>query len=204
MTHAARILAFLALPLALLACGFEPMYGERAKSSASGSKALAGVAVEPMPGRVGQIFHTALEDQLNPGGSIASPAFKLKATITYVNIPVGVGRDGTVDRFNVNFNSQYLLTRIADNTPVTSGSITYSTSYNNLANSYYSTYVAEQDSHKRGAQALAELYRQRLMTYLDAGAPKAESVTQPKVEAPVTPEMLLRQQQGTTINLPQQ
>ena len=201
MNRAARLIALLILPLALASCGFEPMYGDRAnKSSGSGSQALAGVTVAPIPGRIGQVFKTSLEDLINPAGPQGPASFRLQATINHIIVPISVARDGTVSRFNVNFTSEYALIRIKDDTPVTSGTLTYVTSYNNLANSYYSTYIAEQDALKRGTTSLAELYRQRLAVYLDAGAPKSDDITMPSSKNPITPDTLLQQKQGATIN----
>lgn len=202
MNRAARLLALLVLPLALASCGFEPMYGQRAeKNSGSGSKAMAGVTVAPIGGRVGQIFKTSLEDLLNPAGPQGAPQFRLQANISHIIVPISVARDGTVSRFNINFTSEYALIRIADDKPVTSGTLSYVTSYNNLANSYYSTYIAEQDALKRGTAAMAELYRQRLALYLDRGAPEATEIAMPTGKnKPITPDTLLQQKQGATIN----
>ncbi|NCY25846.1 MAG: hypothetical protein EBX37_13665 [Alphaproteobacteria bacterium] len=201
MKPALRLLLLAVLPLVLASCGFEPMYGKRATaSSGSGSHAMAGVAIAPLPGRIGQIFKTSLEDLLNPSGAQANPSYRLKATLNHIIVPVSVARDGTVSRFNINFTSEYVLLRTADDHPVTSGTLTYVTSYNNLANSYYSTYIAEQDAMKRGTAALAELYRQRLAVYLDAGAPQSKEIVMPSGKTPITPDTLLQQKQGATIN----
>lgn len=190
------------LPFLLCACGFEPMYAKPSDAQkGSASQVHAGVVVDPLPGRAGQIFKSSLEDLLNPDGTVTDAAYRLKASLKHVSIPISSARDGTVSRFNINFASQYVLYRRSDNQPVTSGTINYVTSYNNLANSYYSTYIAEQDALKRGTSALSELYRQRLAMYLDAGAPQSPNIVMPDDRPLLAPDEMLRQQQGNTINL---
>jgi LPS-assembly lipoprotein len=190
----------LCLSLSLAACGFHPLYGAAA-TAAPESELLAGVSIDTIPGRLGQLFKSTLEDRLHPSGAIPpSPDYRLSVKLDHVNIPISVARDGTVSRYNIHFNSEYVLYRTRDQQPVTSGRLSYITSYNNLTNVYFSTYVSEQDAQKRGVVALAELYRQRLATYLDKGAPQ-EPVRPLSPDSPLAPDSLLRQKQGTTINL---
>lgn len=196
-----RTIAVILLPLWLAGCGFHPLYG---KTSASpDSRLLAGVKIDTIPGRLGQIFKSDLEDKLNPSGVTPSnPGYRLMVKLDHINIPISVARDGTVSRYNINFTSEYVLFRTADQKPVTSGKIGTITSYNNLTNVYFSTYVSEQDALKRGTIALAELYRARLATYLESGAPVADHIDMPgKGESVISPDSLLRQEQGTTINM---
>lgn len=190
------------LPLWLAGCGFQPLYGKH-NTSAPDSKLLAGVKIDTIPGQLGMIFKNQLEDKLNPsGGMPAKPAYRLAVRMDHINVPISVARDGTVSRYNINFNSDYVLYRTADDKPVTSGSLSYITSYNNLTNVYFSTYVSEQDALKRGTTQLAELYRERLATYLDNGAPQDAVIKLPAKNSPIAPDSLLRQQQGNTLNLP--
>jgi LPS-assembly lipoprotein len=197
------LLFALLLPVALSACGFQPVYGTP-KGTTPDSRLNAGVKIEPIPGKLGQIFKNHLEDQLSPAGGIpASPAYRLVVKMDYVTVPISVARDGTVSRYNINFNSDYVLYRNADDKPITSGSIGYLTSYNNLTNIYFSTYQSQDDALKRGTLSLAVLYRQRIISYLDEGAPVAPVIHLPGKKDPIPADSLLRQQQGTSINLPQ-
>lgn len=150
--------------LQLSACGFQPMYGHS-------ELGIAGVTVETSSGdrRLNQIFSAALEDKLNPSGRIpASPQYRLAADLTSSITGLGVSRDGTASRYNVNLISTYQLYKIGEDKPVASGSLRHVSSYNNLPNQYYSTYVSEQDAMRRGVAELAELFRQRLAPYLAA------------------------------------
>jgi LPS-assembly lipoprotein len=159
--------------LTLSGCGFQPLYAKKPKEDVS--KIFAGVKIDSIPGRSGQELKAALEDHLNPGGAIPQkPTYRLSLTLVNSTVPIGVARDGTVSRFNIYVTSHYTLYRIADDKAVTSGDLSYVNSYNNLANEYYSTYISEQDAIKRNVTEIAQLYRQRLSTYLDAGAPEED------------------------------
>ena len=168
----------LVMPLLLSACGFQPLYAK--KSSTDVSKVFAGVKVDSVSGRSGQIFRSELEDKLNPHGDIpAKPLFRLAATLNNNVVPIGVARDNTVTRYNVYLSSHYILYRIADDKAITSGDITFTNSYGNLTNAYFSTYVSADDAMKRGIVELSELYRLRLAAYLEEGAPEQKIKAEP-------------------------
>jgi hypothetical protein len=130
---------------------------------------VAGVKVEAsaQDRRLGQQFRADLEDKLNPGGAVPSSAkYRLVASLSSASTAIGVARDGTVSRYNVNLTSNYELYRVGETKPVTKGSLRHVSSYNNLVNQYYSTYISEQDAINRGITELSELFRQRLSPYL--------------------------------------
>ena len=169
----------LLLPLLLCSCGFQPLYGKKTDAD-DVSRVFAGVTIDPMPGRSGQLLKTHLEDQLNPKGAIPPhPAYRLSVLFRSSVVPIGVARDGTVSRYNVYLTSQYVLYRNSDGKAITSGDIGYVDSYNNLTNAYFSTYVSEEDAYKNGINQLAELYRGRLSSYLSEGAPVQDNVKIP-------------------------
>ncbi|MFW0777752.1 MAG: hypothetical protein ACN2B6_08555 [Rickettsiales bacterium] len=151
------------LLLSLCACGFKPMYGKQ------GNNNFSGVLVEASSEtrKVARQLQFDLEDKLNPSGRVpANPTYRLVASVRSTTSSIGVARDGTVSRYNINLISDYTLYKIGQKEPVTSGQLRHVSSYNNLVNQYYSTYVSEQDAMKRGLTGLAELYRQRLSSYL--------------------------------------
>lgn len=183
------------LPFLLAACGFEPMY---AKQSGKQNALLAGVRVEGAPpGRLGQQFRIALEDQLNPEGVMpVDPLYRIQVTFDHTEAAIDTARDGTVSRYNVYLNSNYKLYRISDGVLMTSGSLRHVSSYNNITNEYFSTYVAQEDALERGIVELGKLYRQRLAVYLtqNGGNPKPQvnavpDAPPPPVPVPLTPGM---------------
>jgi LPS-assembly lipoprotein len=172
--------------LALSGCGFQPLYGT--KPAKEENTLLAGVTVDPIPERLGQQFRINLEDQLNPGGAVpANSRYRLSAALRISEAGIGVARDGTVSRYNVYLDSDYTLTRIADGQKMISGQLRQVSSYNNITNEYYSTYVAKEDAYKRGVEALAQLYRQRLMAYLSENNGNPSPREQPTTPVPQLP-----------------
>lgn len=152
------------LLLSVSACGFQPLYG---KGGSTQNTLLAGVKIDPIPNRIGQEFRITLEGDLNPGGTVpANPSYRLHATLGISEGAVNVARDGTISRYNVNMESAYKLYRVSDNSLVTSGALRHVSSYNNITNQYFSTYVAQEDASRRGIKELSEMYRQRLAAYL--------------------------------------
>lgn len=159
-------LLLLIFPLLLTACGFEPLYGKQQGGDAADAL-LSGVKVDPIPDRLGQQFRINLEDQLNPKGIIPPhPRYRLQATLVHTEAGIGVARDGTVSRYNVYLDSAYTLYRTSDGKEMTSGNLRHVSSYNNIINEYFSTYISQEDALKRGIAELSQLYRQRLAAYL--------------------------------------
>lgn len=152
----------------LMACGFQPMYGQQ--KSQEENPLLAGVRVDPVNAqnpRMAQMMRVGLEDRLNPGGVVpADAAYRLSVSLSHNEGAIATARDGTVSRYNVYLNSTYKLYRIADGKPVASGKLYNVSGYNNITNQYYATYVAGEDAIRRGITELTELYRQRLGAYL--------------------------------------
>lgn len=143
------------------------MYGAKkgAPEASIAGVQVAGIQAEDR--RLSQQLRADLEDKLNPSGAVpAHPSYSLSLTLKSSAAAIGVARDGTVSRYNVYLDSEYILTRLADNKEMTKGNLRHVSSYNNLSNQYFSTYVAEQDALKRGLTELSELYRQRLSPFL--------------------------------------
>lgn len=195
----------LASCLIIAACGFRPMYAESAKSDATPSTIFAGVRIDPIPGggRMGQQFRINLEDRLNPGGTVPpNPAYRLSATLRSRPQAIGIARDGTVSRYNVYLDSEYALYRLADGEKITSGKVRHVSSYNNLTNIYFSTYISEQDAIRRGVEELSEIYRARLGAYLDEGAPHRQTVKELPAPDPIPSPHPFEEGEATALPLP--
>lgn len=170
-------------------CGFEPLYGRKGEAAPA---TLGGVSVDHIGGgRMSQQFKAELEDHLNPRGVIpANPAYRLSVTLSSAASAIGVARDGTVSRYNVNLVSGYVLVRIADGKQVVSGSLNHVGSYNNVTDAYFSTYIAEQKATKEGLKELAELYRHRLAAYLVAPETFPDPEKEPEADPLLQPEVI--------------
>lgn len=178
--------------LLISACGFQPVYSKNSTDSAQ-SLIRAGVKVSASAGgaislsanesidnsaysNMSRQFSNNLEDLI---GTSSDPEYKIDVSITQSSSGVGVAKDGTASRYNLVINSSYKLSRISDNKVIDSGSISNFTSYNNPNNQYFSTYVSEQDARKRGIKELAELYRQRLIAFVEKPKPSASPLSTP-------------------------
>ncbi|MFO0388108.1 MAG: LPS assembly lipoprotein LptE [Alphaproteobacteria bacterium] len=161
----------------LTACGFQPMYG---KNTGGKSTALAGVYIEKVSGegRMAQQFRTDLEDKLNPGGKVpANPAYSLNVSLSSTESAIGVAKDGTISRYNLSLDSNYSLKEYGTDKVIANGTLRQVSSYNNLTNAYFSTYVSKEDAIKRGVTELSENYRQRLAPYLNGQRPPVKELS---------------------------
>lgn len=157
------------LLLLTASCGFQPVHGT-ASALPANSPITMGITIvasantnnDNKTNSMARQFSYNLEDILP---STKNPAYRLEVALNESVTGLGVARDGTASRYNLNLNSTYSLIRISDNKQVDNGTIGNVTSYNNPSNQYFSTFVSEQDARKRGVKELAELYRQRLISF---------------------------------------
>lgn len=157
----------LALCLLQAACGFEPALAIKRADGTPAGREAASVAVDPIRGREGQQFQAALEDRLNPGGTLSgAPKYHLKAGLQSSVSPIAVSPDGTASRYNVYLTVTYRLLRAADDQELAKGSLKRVASYNNISNAFYSTYISERDATSRAVVELAEDMRLRILAAL--------------------------------------
>jgi len=144
------------------------MYGDAALSG--GAAPMRGnIAIDPIPGggHEGQIFKIALEDRFNPEGRDTTNAgYHLATTLKKTLIPAVVKSDGTIQRYEVHFDSNFQLYRAGVAKPVFTGLLRRSGSYNAAVNANFATYEAEQDMIERTLQEMAEDYVFRISGYL--------------------------------------
>ena len=184
---------YLSLILASLifvsACGFTPMASTTTKSAAgqSLSTELASVDIRANANHdqrlLSQQFRIALEDLINPGQLHGTQKYyALRVHLTPLTSPGFIAPDGTAQRFLVNLRSTYELIDLRNNNTIERGSLNRNSSYSNLPNSFFSTYVAEQDTLKRLTQQLAEEYHLKLASLITSPpeTPSNESFEPPE------------------------
>jgi LPS-assembly lipoprotein len=171
----------------LSACGFQPMYGDQALTS-GGTPLRGNITIAPMVGHEGQIFKTALEDRFNPEGLDTHNAeYHLSIALTKTIIPAVIKSDGTIQRYDMRFDSDFKLTKSGHIMPIYTGKIRRTGSYNAATNANFATYEAEQDIIQRTLQEMAEDYVLRISGYIAVHANdklKDDTVT----PAPAKPE----------------
>ncbi len=126
------------------------------------------MAVDPVPGRVGQVFRNRLEDNLNPNASAAPKQYRLSVSLATISTPGIVDTTGAILRYTLRMDSHYTLIRNSDGKIIHTGDIRRTASYNNVPNAYFSTYVSQEDTTTRLAESLAEEYRMRLASILSS------------------------------------
>lgn len=155
---------FLVLCLALTACGFEPLYGDREQTAAA-EDLLELVDVPPIADRVGQLVRIELTNRLTPTQPAPPALYTLPVLVTESRVSLAVRKDSSATRANLTINASFELYRISDGVRLTSGTIRSVNSYD-VVDSDYATLVAESDARRRGAKDTADQIVDRLAIYL--------------------------------------
>lgn len=186
MKHASPYYLIILSSLLLSACGFRPLASvdTRQADNAIISHELASVDIQThIAGNqrlLKQRFQTKLEDLINPGELTRNDhRYLLQVNLIHTVSPGFINPDGTAQRLLIDLRSNFTLTRKADNKVIERGTLRRSSSYSNPPNSFFSTYVAEQDTLKRLAEQLAEEYRLKLSSVLTR-PPEEPSPEQPQ------------------------
>jgi len=182
--------------LFLSACGFSPLHSEayRAQQTVdlSSIRVLAvGSATENvysvannMDRRYSELLTAEIESQVNPTSIAAEKLFTLAITFNEVDAASFVKPDGTASRGDLNYTSNYTITRLRDSKAVASGTIARVSTYNTSPSADYASYVSIEDARKRGILELAQDYKLRLAALL----PKLNDPDAATIKAP-EPEM---------------
>lgn len=115
--------SLLALPLALAACGFSPVYG----TGGTGSQLRGQVLVQEPSTQAGFLLTRHLETRL--GRSAGSQRYALDLSITTEEDGLAVNTAGDITRFNLVGRVEYALRNTTAGTIVTSGRVENFTAY---------------------------------------------------------------------------
>lgn len=151
----------LLIPLALAACGFEPVYGPGGTASGLRGKVL----VDAPDTRETYLLTRNLEERL---GRTASPVYGLSVAPSLTNQGQAVTAAGDITRFSLVGKARYQLRRLSDGLIVTSGEVDNFTGYS-ATGSTVETLAAETDARERLMAILADQITTRLYV-LDLGA----------------------------------
>jgi hypothetical protein len=157
---------FLLFVLSLLqACGFEAVHGEHQAERFGNS--FPAIAIEVPRGRDEQILKTALENRLDPGAhkSAAYPEYRISLSLTTLSQPVVVSGNATVQRYNMEANTSFNLTRVADGKEVLTGQARRFGSYS-ASRDFFADYTASQDATHRAIEELAADISMRVHSFL--------------------------------------
>lgn len=170
-TNGITALTLLAAAILLSACGFRPLYGERAHS-ASAVQHMAAIEIAPIPDRVGQELQNQLRIRLNPRGAPANTKYRLLTRLSEVRTDLAIRDDASATLANLQLIANYTLQDAATNAVLYSGQSRFTASYN-LVRSQFANLVAEDDARSRAVEAISDDMRIRLGIYFDRQAKAA-------------------------------
>lgn len=176
MSSISSFKTLLLLPLLLLAsCGFEPIHAqpgqETPRSVAKINPIFSSTYVKVVPERrVGQILRQELETQLWGDDKPSAARYTLSVTLEDKSVPAVITRENTIARYRITLMAKYSLLRLDTGQQIAMGSVSLPASYN-IANSEFSTYMAERDLREREARELAHMIAMRLSATLSQGKP---------------------------------
>lgn len=166
MKKGAAILLIAGIATGVAACGFQPLYGERAGGVRTDAE-LARIQVVPVEdGRTGHDVYSALIDRLSPSGEPANPDYQLRVSLREEREGVAIERDASITRYNYLLQARYRLVDMRSGNVVHEGQSRSIASYN-VVDSQFSTLVAQRDAQERAATELSEDIKLRLAIFFD-------------------------------------
>lgn len=148
--------SLLALPLALAACGFTPVYGV----DGTGTKLRGQVLVKEPTNQAGYLITRHLETRL--GRSSSAARYGLDLVISLEEDALAIDDSGDTDRFHIIGIAEYSLRDNTTGVVVTSGQVENFTGFSTTGNTV-ATLAAERDAVERlmvilGDQITARLF----------------------------------------------
>lgn len=154
--------SLLFLPLALAACGFEPVYGPGGSAAV-----LRGRVLVDAPDDVDSYrLVRELESRL---GRAQAPQYRLSIALVTANEGQGVTATGDITRYSIVGEAEYVLRRISDDEVVASGSVGNFTGYS-ATGSTVETLATERDARNRLLTILADQITAQLYSSPGLGA----------------------------------
>ncbi len=158
----------------LAACGFSPIYGHH-ESSPAVEAALSNVFIESIDGKDGQFLRNKLIDRLYFHGRPAEPTAFLTITLSSIEVGLGVQKDATTSRSQLDMNATYTLKDREKKTLFT-GSAHSVASYSRLT-AQFGTLATQRDAYERALNEIGEQIAGRLSLYY--AEKKRPSATKP-------------------------
>ncbi|KIN63125.1 Lipoprotein [Sulfitobacter noctilucicola] len=146
--------SLLLAPLALVACGFEPVYGP----GGTGTLLQNRVLVDAPGSQDSYLLTREIEERL---GRSNEPAYALSLDLRLSTAQLAIDREGDTGRFNRVANINYSLRDVATGQIVTSGSVENFVGYS-ATGTTVETLAGELDAQKRLMVIMAEQIVSRL------------------------------------------
>ncbi|WP_088311171.1 LPS assembly lipoprotein LptE [Novosphingobium sp. B 225] len=163
-------LAALLLPMALAACGLQPMYAGGANGAVA--QGLAAVEVPAIEGKAGWLVRNALVDRLGAGGQ-ASARFRLDVRLDDKLEGLGLLSDDTIGRERRTLRARYQLVDLASGEIVIDATAGSDAGID-VVSSEYATIAAERTALENLAKQVADRIITRVSLHLRSGPAKAQ------------------------------
>ncbi len=152
--------------LGLSGCGFQPLYGTTA-SGARLSEVMAGVDVNPIPGRLGQRIRNELIFENTGGGYAAPTKYKLDIIVKESVTDQLVSTTGEATGQVYQVQATFRLKKAGNNEVVLQGKAISRAAYDRFQQTFANV-RARYDAQDRVARAIAETIMVRLAAYLSS------------------------------------
>jgi LPS-assembly lipoprotein len=157
-------LAFFSCLLLLAGCGFSPIYGPHdTESRAPVVEAMNNVAIENIPDRNGQVLRNHLIDRIYTNGRPSNPAHRLAVKLSSAETELGIQKDSTASRSQLNVWAAYVL-KDRNGKTLFSGTAHSVVSYSKFQ-AQYGTVTAQRDAFARATKELGEQIVNRLSLF---------------------------------------
>lgn len=167
-------LFFTALILVMIsllgACGYTPLYDQRASTGHSVNKQLELIQIEPIQDRIGHLLHNNLLMRINPRGEPANPLYTLHVLLKENSTNLGVKKSAVVTRGNLRVSATFTLSKITDVNAIikpdilTTATVTSISSYD-IPQAQYTALTALKDAQTRAIKEISDNIRTRLGIY---------------------------------------
>lgn len=158
-----RRLGAMLVAAALGGCGFHPLYAEQPIFGFDPN--LAAIDVRPAPDRIGQLVVSSVREQLNPRGAQLKTRYVLKIDLQFASTDLGIRRDNTSTRGELEITTNLILTDTVSNKVVYRDQVRRITSFNRPDDAYAAT-VAEDNAREEAATDLGREIAERLSLYV--------------------------------------
>lgn len=146
----------LLMPLAVAACGFQPVYG----TGGNGQKLQGRVLVSEPDNRDAFLVTRRIEQRLGRG---SDPVYDLSLVVTSRADGLAVNQQGYITRYNLLGAADYVLTDTRNGQIAASGSVDNFTGYSTTSTTV-ATLAAERDARQRLMVILADQIVTRLLS----------------------------------------
>ena len=162
MCRALLLIAAIAGPVSLSACGLQPLYGGGSSSPVAAT--LRSIEVAPIEGQAGWLMHNKLEERLGAPGGGAAPAYRLEVELDDNITGFGIRGDRAVTRERRTLRARYRLVEIERGTVVVDATAGSDAGID-VVSSEYATVAAEQSALERLSEVVADQIVARLGLY---------------------------------------